>query len=443
MTRPITTKYHLNNSRKTYLNQLSYTHCVKRTRRVKKFKPRPRKMFKAFALLLLFSYAYTAPPTTNNVDLTPLNQFSLTLLENTFSYKENFGKENVAISPVSVWSLFALLAEGSSGQTFQELMKELRLPKDQRATQSLHLSAANLLRSEFDDVILKGSSAMFVDRELPVHQEFCEAAASYSTDVYSVDAKNTTQLEHDINYYICLATEGRITNAVAKENLENLRLILVDALFFKANWTHPFDPTQTREDAFYDHQGKSIGTVNMMYHKAPHNFADVTQIEASVIELPYGKNEQFSMLIILPFDGTSIKTVLSNLAKESLSWINTIKYDGEAPEIDVYVPRFKINSKTDLIPPLQYIGIHNIFDVMKAELPGISDNPLFVSSTTQNVDIEVTEEGTVAAAATVIGLEDRILGQRFEANRDFVFLITEKKSNLILFAGVYQLPSLV
>ncbi|KOB78425.1 Serpin-32 [Operophtera brumata] len=395
-------------------------------------------MLKAFAIVFL-SYAFAAP----TVDFSPLNEFSLQLLDHTYTYQENFGKSNKAISPVSVWSLFSLLAEGSSGQTFQELVKELRLPTDLRATQALHLATNNLLKSDFQDVLLKGKSAMFSDCSLQIHPEFCEAATSYSTDIYSVDPKNTTKLAHDINYYICLATEGRITHAVQEENLENLRLILVDALYFKANWTYPFDSTQTREEAFYDYQGKTIGSVNMMYHKAPHNFGDANEIQATVLEMTYGKNEEFSMHLLLPFEGTSIKKLLSNLAAQPLSWINDIRIEGDIPEIDVYVPRFKISSKSDLIPPLQYLGIQSIFDVQRAELPGVSDSPLFISSAAQNVDIEVTEEGTVAAAATVVGLQDRILGQRFEANRDFVFLITERKSNLILFAGVYEEPSVV
>lgn len=392
-------------------------------------------MLKAFAIVFL-SYAVAAP----TADFSPLNEFSLQLLDHTYTYQENFGKSNKAISPVSVWSLFSLLAEGSSGQTFQELVKELRLPTDLRATQALHLATNNLLKSDFQDVLLKGKSAMFSDCSLQIHPEFCEAATSYSTDIYSVDPKNTTKLAHDINYYICLATEGRIINAVEEKTLENLRLILVDALFFKANWTYPFDSTQTRQEAFYDYQGKTIGSVNMMYHKAPHYFGDATEIQATVLEMTYGKNEEFSMVLLLPFEGTSIKKLLSNLAAQPFSWINDIRIEGD---IDVYVPRFKISSKSDLIPPLQYIGIQTIFDVQKAELPGISDSPLFISSAFQNVNIEVTEDGTVAASATVVGLQDRILGQRFEANRDFVFLIMERKSNLILFAGVYEEPSVV
>ncbi|XP_022129418.2 serine protease inhibitor-like [Pieris rapae] len=383
-----------------------------------------------------------ATPTNPGVNFTPINEFALKLLNNVYAFQESFGERNVAISPLSVWSIFSLLAEGSAGETFLELMRELRLPNDLRSTQALHAAVANLLKNSDRDVMLKGQSAMFSDNNIKIHKEFCESANYYNNEVYFVDPTNTTLLAQDINYYICVATEGKIRNAVQPKHLENLRMILVDALYFKASWTYPFDPTQTKEEAFYNWQGKTIGSVNMMYHKAPHNFGDSNQIRAQILEMTYGKKEQFSMLILLPFEGMPIKALLDNLASQPLNWMTYFK-SGELPEIDCYIPRFKISTQADLIPPLQYSGIQRIFDAEKAELPGVSDSPLYVSKTVQSVEIEVTEEGTVAAASTVVGLEDRILGQRFEANKEFVFVITDRTTGLILFTGVYAVPQIV
>lgn len=384
-----------------------------------------------------------APNNLSNVNLNPINEFSLKLLQNAYTFQENFGDKNLALSPLSVWSIFALLAEGSAGETFTELVKELRLADNLKGTQLLHSAVASLLRIKDDDVTINSKSAMFSDNRLKVYQEFCESALYYDTDVFSVDTDNTTKLASDINYYVCVATEGRIRSAVRPELLDNLRLILVDALYFKASWTNPFDPTHTREEAFYNSQGKTIGTVNMMYHKAPHNFGDSNLIGAQILEMNYGKSEQYSMLILLPFEGMPLKTLLSNLATQPLDWMSEYKISGDLPEIDCYIPRFKISSQVDLIRPLQYGGIQQIFDMDKAQLPGVSDSPLYVSKTVQNVEMEVTEEGTVAAASTIVGLEDRILGQRFEANKEFVFLVQERSTGLIILSGVYADPSVV
>lgn len=388
------------------------------------------------------SLVVTAPLDDTRIEYTPINQFALRLLDNTYAYQENFGRQNFAISPLSVWSIFSLLAEGSSGETFHELMRELQLPRDLRETQGLHLAAEDILRSNDPDLIVHKQAAMFPECSLEIHQEFCQAANMYRTDVYSVDTSNTTKLADDINYYICVATEGRIRNAVKADLLQDLKLLIVDALFFKANWTHPFDPTDTKEDDFYNQQGKSLGRVNMMYHKAAHNVGDSNALGAQILEMTYGKNEEFSMLILLPFESMPLKRLLNNLAMSPLDWISDFRRDDQPPEIDVFIPRFKVSSQIDLIPPLQYTGIRNIFDNEKAQLPGISDRPLFVSKTIQNVEIEVTEEGTVAAAATLVGLENRFLSRRFEANKEFVFMITHRKSNVILFAGVYTNPSI-
>ncbi|XP_013186706.2 serine protease inhibitor 77Ba-like [Amyelois transitella] len=393
-------------------------------------------------IVLIFGVVSAAPTSEETLNFVPLNEFALTLLDNTYGEQSQLGRKNVAISPLSVWSVFSLLAEGSSGETFHELMKGLKLPGDLRATQALHFGARSILKRKDRDVVLNGQSAMFSDCSLIIHPEFCAAALGYDTDIYAVDASNTTKLANDINYYVCVATEGRIFNAVKPEFLENLKMVLVDAVYFKANWTTPFNPSQTRKETFYSSQGKSIGSVNMMYHKAHHQLADVEEIGAQVLELTYGENEQFSMMILLPSDGIPIKTLLSNLASQPTSWMDALKNSGSA-SIDCYIPRFKISSQTDLIPPMQYSGILSIFDVNKAQLPGISDVPLFVSKTIQNVEIDVNESGTVAASSTVVGLENRVLGQRFEANKEFVFLIVERKSGVILFAGVYEDPSLV
>ncbi|XP_028039638.1 serine protease inhibitor-like [Bombyx mandarina] len=392
-------------------------------------------------IALTLAAVVTSAP-LDNADYSSINTFALRLLDHTYAFQEAFGVKNIAISPLSIWSVFSLLAEGSSGDTFMELLNALQLPNDLAATQTLHLAARGIFKSTSRDLILKGQSVMLSDCSLEIHPEFCELANLYSTDIYTVDPRNTTKLAADINYWICLATEGRILNSVKPQDLENLRMVLVDALYFKANWKYPFDPTQTKEEAFYNSQGQVVGSVNMMYHKAPHNLADSPRIGAQVLEMTYGKDEEFSMLILVPFDGMPIKKLLNNLATQPMDWLEDFRLD-DPPKVDCYVPRFKISSQSDMVTPLKYTGIHSIFDGQKAELPGVSTSPLFVSSAIQNVDLEVTEEGTVAAVATVVGLEDRILGPRIEVNKEFVFLIVDRRTNLIVFSGVYGDPTTV
>ncbi|XP_075986142.1 serine protease inhibitor-like [Anticarsia gemmatalis] len=396
-----------------------------------------------FAFCILAFIGAVASRSAPLIDFTPVNQFTLQLLENVHAFEENFGTKNIALSPVSVWSIFALLAEGSSGDTFTELVTALRLPKDLRKTQCLHTAAKSVLKSDYQDVIVKGQSYMFTECSTKVHDDFCQSALLYDMSIYSSETNNATELAHDINVHICYATDGRILNAVKPSDLENLRMVLIDALYFKANWTHPFDSTQTKIEAFYNSQGRQIGSVNMMYHKAPHYTGDSDELGAQILEMTYGNNEEFSMLILLPYEGVSIKTLLNNLATKSQNWMQEFRIEGNLPAIDTFIPRFKLSSRLDLIPPMRYTGIHSIFDKEKAKLPGVADNPLFVSSSIQNVELEVTEEGTVAASSTVVGLEDRILGQRFEANKEFVFMILQRSCNLILFAGVYGDPSVV
>lgn len=395
-----------------------------------------------YLILSCVSAVYCAPSEHELLQhrLDSINDFSFRLLENIAAEHE----ENFAVSPLSVWNLFSLLAEGAAGSTFEELMLQLQLPKHLKETQTLHKYVNDILRSSNRDVTFNRKAAMFADCSLQIHEEFCQSAYAYHTDVYRVDVNNKTKLANDINYYICVTTEGNVKDAVNEKMLENLRLLLVDAMYFKANWTHSFDPVQTKKESFYDHQGRTIGTVNMMYQKAPNTVSYVEELEAEILELSYGKREEYSMMIIQPILGNSLKKLLQNLAMKPYSdWSKNLLNEGDLPEIDSYVPRMRISSQLDLIQPLKYMGIYNIFDAMNAQLPGVSNNPLHVSKTVQKVELEVNEEGTKAAAATIVEIEDRILGQRFEVNRPFVYLILDKRADIILFAGVYTQPSAV
>ncbi|KAG7296701.1 hypothetical protein JYU34_020579 [Plutella xylostella] len=398
-------------------------------------------MLKAVVIITLVNSVLTAP---SGVNFSPINEFSFNLLQNVFAYQENFGPQNLAVSPVSVWNIFSLLSGGASGATFAELSQLLRLPKDVRVTQDLHLASNSVLKVKNKDVILNKQAAMFVERELQIHPEFCESASKYNTEIYTVDASNTTKLANDINYFICMATEGAIKDAVKPDLLENLRLLLVDAMYFKANWTTPFDSRQTKRETFYDQQGRSIGDVNMMYQKAPNKIVYAAELEADVLELTYGEDKEFAMVIFLPDYGVPLKRVLNNLStKPTDAWTKLLQNEEQMSSVECQVPRFKISSQLDLIQPLKYMGLYSIFDEMKAELPGISDSPLYVSKTIQKTELEVTEEGTVAAVATVVGLENRILGPSINVNKPFVYAIVNRRHNIVLFTGVYTNPSVV
>lgn len=388
-------------------------------------------------ILLCATIIIDSAPTDFNLD--SINDFTFRLLDNVAAVHEG----NFAISPISVWNLYSLLAEGAAGSTYNELMLQLKLPKDLRATQALHKAVEAVFQPP-KDVKLNRKAAMFADCSLEIHQEFCQSALSYNTDIYVVDASNKTKLASDINYFICVATDGNVRNVISEESLENLKLLLVDGMYFKANWTYPFDPLKTKVEDFYDQQGRTIGSVNMMYQKAPHTVSYSRVIEAEIIDMSYGDTEDYSMLILLPAHGSTVKKLLKKLSeKPYLEWMKHSSISEDLPRIDCYVPRFKISSNLDLVQPLKYMGLYEIFDETNCQLPGVSASPLFVSKTVQKVELKVTEEGTKAAVATVVGLEDRILGQRVEVNRPFVYVIVDKKSNLVLFAGIYTEPSLV
>ncbi|XP_026748444.2 serine protease inhibitor 77Ba-like [Galleria mellonella] len=400
-------------------------------------------MWKIFSVMFI-GLATTAPVTYKVTDLidvliSPINKFSIELLNSTYNYqRSNLKLKNVVIAPFSIWNVFSLLAEGASGKSFLELSKALRLSSERRSIQRQHRFARNFLRSRDENVVINAQTIMLYDKNFSVCPQFAQSTVNRDTDIFPVDTRNPTKLAKEINDFISRATNGKIGNAVKPDILENLKMIIIDALYFNSDWTVQFDVDKTRTRPFYNYNGDEIGFVNMMTQKAIYNIKDVPAIEANVLELTYGKNKQFSMLIVLPFKGISIDKLLRNMASCSSNWMNSMSF--ESVQMQCSIPRFKLTSQTDVIPALQSMGIMSIFDKQQARLEGVSNISLFVSQTVQNIEMDVTETGTTVASSTMVGLETKKL-EMFIADREFVFLIKERRSNLILFAGVYEDPS--
>ncbi|KAM3962196.1 serine protease inhibitor 77Ba-like [Aphomia sociella] len=375
-----------------------------------------------------------------DVLISPINKFAFQLLNSTYSYQTSDKQlKNVAIAPFSIWNIFSLLAEGASKETFKELVEALGLPNEIRSIQKQHRFARNFLRSHDDNVLVNSQTVMLHDNSFNINPQFTQSTVARDTNIFPVDTSNAVKLAKEINNFISRATNGKIDVAIKPNILENLKMIIIDALYFNADWTVQFDPNRTKKQPFYNSRGEDIGFVNMMTQTAMYNVKDVPTIEASVLEVTYGRHKQFSMLILLPFKGVTIDKLLDNMASCSLNWMSSNNFENS--QMQCSIPRFKLSSQKDLIPAMQSLGITSIFDKQKARLEGVSNTSLFVSQTVQNIEIEVTESGATSASSTVVGLETKKL-EMFMADREFVFMIKERRSNLILFAGVYEDPSL-
>ncbi|XP_064074672.1 serine protease inhibitor 77Ba-like isoform X2 [Vanessa tameamea] len=354
---------------------------------------------------------------------------------------------NLIISPITVWTVLAVIAEGASGETLKQICKALRIfPKRRAAVRKEYQNIAQWLQVNTTTVELQKFNALFVDGASFPLIDFQNAAKEYDTRMISVNFTDSNVTSQLINAAISTVTKGRISKLVESNDLDNSNLILVSALYFKGQWTVPFNASLTKPETFYDSHGNRLGQVNMMYNRHTYPFANIDSLQARVIEIPYGQYKRLSMLIMLPNTGVSLNQMFYNLANISFDVVfEELKVSVEEyadDEVDLFVPRFKIESSLTLMDSLKKMGISDLFDQRNARLPLMTRVPVHVSKIIHKAEIEVTEEGTTASAVTSAEFSNRIGITRFEANRPFCYLIIEKVTNSIAFGGFYHTPSL-
>lgn len=188
----------------------------------------------------------------------------------------------------------------------------------------------------------------------------------------------------------------------------------------------------------------------MMYQRNIFPYANMPDLGANVLELPYGQNNRLYMLLLQPHSNSNLAIVFNNLKNYKISNITyeLHKFDGseeyESTPVELNIPRFKIDSDFDLNTVLKHLGINNIFDSNQDGLAKISHQPTFVPHIFHEAIIEVNEEGTVAVAYTTTSILDRgiIDPIKYTLDRPIGFLIVEKQTNAVLFSGQIKRPNI-
>jgi serpin B len=233
-----------------------------------------------------------------------------------------------------------------------------------------------------------------------------------------------------INGWCAQKTHGKI-DEILSEISPNAVMYLINALYFKGVWQYQFDKTLTQNETFHNFDGTQT-QVPMMNETISANYFANTQFE--VVELPYG-NGAFSMVVVLPKNGVSVDDVINSFTPDT--WQTLLSSMNTVDKITVKLPRFKTEYKRKLNDDLKALGMTSMFS--NANLSEINpDEDLYVSMVLQKTFAEVNEEGTEAAAVTVIGIETTSVPEPlvFEANRPFLYFIKERNTGAILFGGV-------
>ncbi|KAK8741743.1 hypothetical protein OTU49_002371 [Cherax quadricarinatus] len=374
-------------------------------------------------------------------DLTGINDFSFDLYRE-LSRKSN-ATTNFFFSPYSIWTALTLTYFGSAGRTRTQLEATLRVT-DKTSTLRLWraLDIMYAQRAALNPpYTFNMANRVYISKTLNLRP--C-AKSVLKQELQTVDFTKKDESSAAINEFVSSNTRGRINQLVKPDDLENALMVLINAAFFKGSWKYMFNSTNTTIQSFFVSPKHSVD-VPMMKLKTSLKLVQSTELRARILELPYA-GDVISMLLLLPdTEGEAgFSSMVSALSGANLSKV-TSKLNNSVP-VEVFLPKFKLEQmlRDELIEGLKNSGIKDLFDSRSANLTEFAtDKLLYAKKAIHKAFVEVSEEGTEAAAATAIVLIDRIIGpplRKFHCNRPFVFLIFDNQAKTVLFMGAYKNP---
>nr|ACT36277.1 antitrypsin isoform 2 [Bombyx mori]ACT36279.1 antitrypsin isoform 4 [Bombyx mori] len=349
--------------------------------------------------------------------------------------KNNPGK-SVALSAFSVLPPLAQLALASDGETHEELLKAIGFPDDD-AIRTEFASKSRDLRS-IKGVELKMANKVYVHDGGKLDENFAVVSRDvFNSDVQNIDFSKNTVAAKSINDWVEENTNNRIKDLVNPDSLSSATAaVLVNAIYFKGAWSSKFDERLTSDRDFYVSKDKTI-KVPMMYKRGDYKYGESAALNAQLIEIPY-KGDQSSLIVVLPKDKDGI-TQLQEALKDPKT-LETAQQSMYSTEVDLYLPKFKIETETNLKDVLSNMNVNKIFNNDAQITRLLKGESLSVSEAIQKAFIEINEEGAEAAAANAFAVVfmSAAVSQPlvFKANHPFVFFL--KGDGVTLFNGVFH-----
>ncbi|HYG47454.1 MAG TPA: serpin family protein [Allosphingosinicella sp.] len=408
-----------------------------------------RSMIAASALLLMSCAApepqpqapapKQAQPESPLADLPPPETLTAGQAEFGLDLYRRLGEEagNIFISPASISMALGMVYAGAEGETAAEMARALRYPDA-----GVHEGMGALLRRlpiDSEGRRLSIANALWVQQDFQLKPAFLERVRlQYGGGARPVDFVGAPAAAIDsVNRWAEENTAGRIKGILQRENItDRTRLVLTNAVWFKADWLLPFQAAQTRPRPFRLSGGGTL-SVPMMRQRSMFRLLEAPAFEA--VEMPY-KGEELSMMLFLPKESSSLRQFEQGLDGKALSgWIDQLR-TSERRDLELVVPKIGLETRASLVPQLQALGMRRAFTQM-AQLQGMADARLHLSEVIHQTFLRVDEKGTEAAAVTAGIGEIVSMPREFHADRPFFFLIRDNRTGTLLFIGRIERPS--
>jgi serpin B len=392
-----------------------------------------------------------------------INEFTIKLFH-TLANEKN----NVVISGLNINEAFTMLLAATDGETRKEIAQALgHTGPEKELLNELSIFKDFALKPEKkNQVKIKISNGLWPAKDLKVLEGYRQQMKSvFNATVKPLDfARKSRQAVDEINQTVSQQTEGKINKLFTYQSINaETRLVITSALYFKGLWHKAFKKQFTTDRKFYISEDEHVD-IKMMNQTENYKYFEDENVQ--VICLPY-KDLNYSLLIALPRDRNSTRNENSNLTgklnnnNESLQnrdftrinhissqlstelfeyWIDNL----ESKKIKLALPSFTVKNGYNLIPAFQALGVKRVFEADADFSKMTTEHNLFVSKAVHSTFLELTEEGTEAAAATGIAVGKSISRPRIiemTIDHPFFFVIQEERSGAFLFAGKINNPA--
>jgi serpin B len=348
------------------------------------------------------------------------------------------GDGNLFVSPYSIATALEMTSAGARGATRDEMVKVLHLPAD---PEQLHAGAGGLIRrlqgtGQERRFALHVADALWGQKGYGFLKAFLEVTREhYGAGLHEVDfAHAAEQARQTINRWVEEQTQDKIKELLKPGDVvADTRLVLTNAIYFKAAWIEHFPQRATRPGEF--HTPGRVVTVPLMHQT--HHFGYVDGGSFQLLEMPY-EGHQLSMVVLLPKKPDGLPALEKTLNAAAVDgWL---RKKGEH-QVEVTLPKFTFSAGVELKKTLAAMGMARAFTPGKADFSGMNGREdLVLDAVIHQAFVAVDEHGTEAAAATAVGVRATAmpLPMRpvvFRADHPFVFLIRDSDTGSILFLG--------
>ncbi|XP_074604213.1 serpin B4-like [Brevipalpus obovatus] len=364
----------------------------------------------------------------------PVDRFIIDFLRK-ISEKDD---KNIFVSPIGIIVLYAIILEGARGETADQIMEVFHLKDQFKNVEDARITIEELIKrlnKGDEDLTIKMANKALINENIGLKQQFQKIIQkNYSASIEQGDLTKKAIVKK-LNKWVSQETNNLITRMFTRPFGGDTILILLDVLYFKGLWERVFKPCKKKQ--YFHNLDGTKNKVRMMENwDKGYVFSHLEEEKLKIVRLPYKKG--VNMYIFMPLEVNGIQAFIDNLdAQKMQKYMQT----GRSYELSpMRMPMFRLEDTHNLSEILPAMGLSLPFS-HSADLTGITDDSLNVSSSVQKTVIIVDEKGTKAAAVTyghLIPVSAPLYTYEFILDRPFMFLIRDEEILMNLFVGVVK-----